>query len=192
MNTGTNHIDVADRALALAASARRGPDFETVRQVLNDVGIGRSRRVLAEAPDLVANARLTLADAKEAEKVAKDAYLQVVTEAEWLGSAVFVSRANKVWLTVADDGTPIAEADQQSMPADERRAYIADRAAKTPEVRTAMVAYSAAERRRAAAADEVAVAEMRFSAARHDVDAAAAEMQFWGLWLRTLPTNQET
>lgn len=178
--------DVADRAIALAEAASKPPSYETLRQHLNEVGISASRRRLSEAPDVVANARLALADAKEAERQAKDAYLAAVTEAEWLLGVVFVTRANKNWLQFDSEMHTIPDAQQRSFTADERKAWIADAAAKKPDVRVAMVAYSGAERARARAADELAVAEMRFSAAKHDLDAAASELTFLGLALRGL------
>lgn len=184
--------DVADRALALADAARRGPDFETVRQVLNDVGIGRSRRILAEAPDLVANARLTLADAKEAEAQAKAAYLVTVSEAEFMLKGCFSLRGNKTYLTMDADGTLIDEEAQQPFLADQQQAWISDRAAKQPNVRTVQVALSGAERARARAADDLEVAEMKFSAAKHVLDSCAAELTYLGLALRSLPTYQES
>lgn len=189
---------LADRAVELAEAATRPPSFDRLRQHLNDVGITASRRRLQEAPDLIANARIALAEAKEVERQAKDGYLAAVTEAEWLLQPSFEVRSNKQWLVFEEDAGPdgghrIAEADQRSFTADEKKSWIADRAAKQPDVRTAMVAYSGAERARARAADDLAVAEMRFSAAKHDLDAAAAELTFCGLMIRALPTpNQES
>lgn len=149
--------DVADRAIALAEQASRPPSYETVRRHLNDVGISASRARLREAPDQVANCRLALADAKEVERQAKDAYLAAVSEAEWLLGVHFTTRSNKSWLQLYEDGQAIPEADQRSFTADERKAWIADVAGRKADVRVAMVAYSGAERARARCGDELAV-----------------------------------
>lgn len=187
--------DLADRALELADAATRPPSYERLRADLNEVGIQAARRRLQEAPDLIANARIALAEAKVAEAAAKEAYLEQVALSEWTLAGLFQVRSNKQWLAfnaAKGEGhhalVPIPEAEQRSFTADEKKAYIADRAAKLAEVRTVQVAYSGAERARARAADDLAVAEARFSAAKHDTDAAAAELSFLGLAVRSLPT----
>lgn len=180
--------DLADRALDMAAAATRPPSYERLRADLNEVGISAARRRLQEAPDLIANARLALAEARESERVQKESYLAEVTEAEWLLGARFETRSNKQWLIFDANGEPLVGDDQRSMTADEKKAWIADVAARHPDVRNAMVAYSGAERARARAADDLAVAEARFSAAKRDLEAAAAELTFLGLAIRSLPT----
>lgn len=172
---------LAARAQVIADDATRPPAFERLRQVLNDVGITAARRLLLEAPDLIAHARTTLREAQVVQEQAKSAYDNAVTEAEWLLSAHFESRSNKQWLTINADGAPVPEAEQKSYDAAERKAWTAHHAALQPDVRAAITRLSAADRDVARCRDELAVAESRLTAAKHNVDAAAAELRFLAL-----------
>jgi hypothetical protein len=180
----TDIADLAARAMQHADDATKPPSFERLRQALNEVGITKARQALREAPDLIAHARDVFRQTQEREKEAKGVYEQVVTEAEFLLGGCFEVRSNKTWLTVDGQGDLLPEAEQRSFTADEKKAWIADKAARQPDVRAAQVAYSGAERDRARAADDLAVAEMRLTVARHDVDAAAAELRFLSLVIR--------
>lgn len=154
-----------------------------VRDALNEVGIQRAREVLRDAPDLVANARLSLRQAQDAERVARERHAEAVLEAEWELATRFTVRSNKQWLTVDDNGQPVAEADQRSMTADEKKAWIAHHASQAPAVRTALAALRSAEENTAAARDDVSLAEARLSVAKHDIDAAAAQLRAFTLAL---------
>lgn len=189
MGWGEEHTatkDLAERARAIADEAVKPPSFEQVRRALNDVGINAARRTLLEAPDLIADARSALREAQVSQEQAKAAYDTAVTEEEWALSGSFEARSNKQWLTMRADGTPIPEAEQKSYDAAERKAWTSHHAALQPEVRKAIARLSEADREVARCRDDLAVAEARMTAAKHNVDAAAAELRFLAL---SIPAN---
>lgn len=154
-----------------------------VREALNEVGIQRAREVLRDAPDLVGNARLTLRQAQDTERTAREAHAEVVLEVEWELASYFEVRSNKQWLTRDSGGDPVPEDDQRSFTADEKKAWVAHHAAQTQTVRSALNTLRSAEENTAAARDDVSLAEQRLSIAKHDLDAAAAQLRAYTLAL---------
>lgn len=175
--------EVRQRVAEIVARITAPAPLAQVRDALNEVGIQRARATLREAPDLVANAKVSLRQAQDAERAARDAYADALLEAEWELATHFVVRSNKQWLAVESDGTAVAEADQRSLTADEKKAWIAHHAAQAPAVKTAASALRAAEENTAAARDDVALAEARLSVAKHDLDAAAVQLRAFTLAL---------
>lgn len=173
--------ELAERALTIADEVDRPPSLEKVTGLLNAVGITRARNMLREAPDVVAAARLDLREAQNVQQQAKEAYDTAVVEAEWALGGCFEARSNKQWLIRDAAGVPVAEDDQKSYTADERKAWLSHHAALQPDVRAAIVRLSTSDREVARARDDLAVAEMRLTVAKHDVDAAAAELRFLAL-----------
>jgi hypothetical protein len=154
-----------------------------VRDALNEVGIQKARSVLREAPDLVANAKVTLRQAQDAERTAREQHADALLEAEWELATHFVVRSNKTWLAVDADGASIVEDDQRSMTADEKKAWIAHHGNQAPAVKAALHALRSAEENTAAARDDVSLAEARLSVAKHDLDAAAVQLRAFTLAL---------
>lgn len=188
------HLSNAGRAIAtrgeleelarkVDAALGEPPSIARLRAELNRVGIHDARVRLREAPELLRHAQDAFRRAQEIEKDADQRYREVLAENRWAFDGNFEARSNKTWLVTDAAGNPIPLEEQRSFDAAERKAWIDDKIGRLPDVRTAAVALSAAERQRAQAADEVAHAETNFRAARHDVDAACAELSFLALAL---------
>jgi hypothetical protein len=170
---------LTERLNRLIASITGPAPLNEVRQALNEVGIQQARqRLEVDTIDACEHALLVLRQKQDAERLAREARDQALTEAVWtLEATHFTSRSNKTYLVAnVGDGTPIPEADQRSFDASARKDWLDFHAGKTDAVRMAVVALRHAEEDTRSAQDAVAIAEKRFSAAKHSVDAAAAQL----------------
>lgn len=151
---------------------------DQVRAALNEAGIRRARGVLADAPDILANALGNLRDAQDRERRAREALDAATVAAEWDLDSRFVVEGNKTWLVDHDDGS------RRAMTADERKTWKQAEVRKQPEVATAAAALRAAEQEVAARRDDVTLAEKRLGVARADLEAAVAELNALALTLK--------
>lgn len=200
------HITDADptdalvgRIVAEIQAAIARPDLSAVHEVIREAGIRNARRALAEAPDRLAEAQAAFREAQGREALAKESHGQALLEADWSIDDRFKTDGNRTYLRlpcpecggkglvahvpgVGSEGTDKCEAcdglgtTRKQMTADERRAYKASEAAKVPAVVECAAFLRRCEMDTAAARDAVGVAERRFSACKHDVDAAVAEL----------------
>lgn len=192
---------IVGRVFDEIAKASRKPDLGAVHEVIREAGIRNARRALAEAPDRLAEAQNLYREAQAREALAKDAYSQALIEAEWELDGRFHTDGNKTYLrldcpecggsgwVVIGSPREHGEMEREScdhcdglgttrkqMTADERKAYKASEAAKTPAVVTASLNLREAEETTATARDAVGIADRRFSAAKYDLTAAVAEL----------------
>ena len=181
-------LDAAHQALAEVAPLTQrvndlvaritGPaPLAEVRAAMNEVGIADARRRLeVDAVDAVEHALEHLRQKLDAERLAREAYDEALTEATWDLGEHFVTRSNKTYLAVGPDGHVIPEDQQQSFDAAKRKEWLEYHAARTQPVHLAKRNLRDAEENTAQARDALAVAEKRFTAARHSLDAAAAQL----------------
>lgn len=197
--TVTDLSDVAERVEKEVREAMRMPTLDAVRAILNEAGIRRSRRSLAEAPDRLAEAQAAFREAQGREALAKESHAQALLEAEWEIDGRFKTDGNRTYLRldceecrgtgqvpvtpgVGSDGFDKCEvcdgmgSTRKQMTADERKAYKASEAAKVPAVVECAAFLRRCEMDTAAARDAVLVSEKRLSACRADLDAAVAEL----------------
>lgn len=189
--TITDLSDVAEQVEREVREAMRMPSLDAVRSILNEAGIRRARRSLAEAPDRLAEAQAAYREAQAREAVAKEAHGQALLEAEW--AVPLHKDGNKTyrWVTCEcsvgtpeNPGEPIpncaicAGAGQyrKFMLADDVKAWTASEAAKVPTVVEAGAHLRRCEMDTAGARDAVLVAEKRLSACRADLEASVAEL----------------
>lgn len=153
---------------AIAAKARQSLDM--MRAVLNDTGIRRSRTAMAEAPAALATALARQVEAKQALKNAKAALDDETDVAEMLVARPFETEGNKTWLVEAGERV-------RTVIAAEQAAIVAALVRKHPAVVAARKTLQDAEQAAALADVDVDVAKATLSITKHDVDAAAAELQ---------------
>lgn len=96
--TITNLSEVADRVEREVREAMRMPTLDAARAILNEAGIRRSRRDLAEAPDRLAEAQTAFREAQGREALARESYAQALLEAEWSLDDRFKVDGNKTYL----------------------------------------------------------------------------------------------
>lgn len=200
--------DLAARIEGQIAETLRLPALDQARAVANEVGLRRARMAVHDSPDLVASAQDGYRVAQASERATRETYDAALLEAEWALDANFKSDGNRVYLRVRCEvcrGTgkedspvhdPVCSACTGSgtirkfMTADERKAWKAAEAAKRPEVLAAHQNLRSAGEATAAARDAIEVARLRASSARHELDAAVAELQVLALALGGhAPTN---
>lgn len=170
--------ELVRKAERLHAAVTSPAPLAQIRDALNAVGITRARQALRDAPDVVANARLSHRAAQQAEKALRDAHGEALRDAKGdLGYVCFDVRANKTWLVQRPDGTPIPEGEQRSMVADEKTQWIADQANRRPDVQRLTADLARAEEATQRASDDLALAQDRLSIAKRDLEAAAAELR---------------
>ena len=155
-----NKVDEAVRRVA------EPPLLVEARAMLNEAGIVKARAYLRDMPDVLEAAQADFRKAQEAERLAREAYDQALSEAEWELDSRFVVEGNKTYLVDGEE--------RRSMTADERAKWKATEAKKLPSVKSAATALYAAEQHTAAMRDAVAATERRFSAAKHDLEASIA------------------
>lgn len=170
-------LTLNDRVDQLIAKISGPAPLAEVRAAMNAVGIQNARqRLEVDTVDMVQHALEELRANQAAERQARDTYAETLTEAKWALAAHFTTRANKTWLALTIDGTPIAEDDQESYDAKRRDEWLDYHAARTRTVADAANALRHAEESTRMAADAVSVAEKRFTGAKHSLDAAAAQL----------------
>lgn len=190
---------LVERIVAEIWAALVTPDLTAVHEVIREAGIRNARRALAEAPDHLAAAQKAYREAQAVEAAAKDRYSEALLEAEWEIDGRFKTEGNQVYLRVKCEACGGSGLDQFAQPApgeqrpkceacdglgttrkkmsvDERKVYKASEAAKVPAVVAAALDLREAEEATAAARDAVTVSDKRLSAAKHDVQAACAEL----------------
>jgi hypothetical protein len=170
-------VDLRDRVATLIDKVTGPAPLADVRQAMNDVGIHDARRQLTvDAVDAVDHALTDLRTKQDAERLARETYDEALTEATWALGEHFATRSNKQWLAKDADGTPIAEEQQRSYDAAARKEWLEYHAARTQAVRLAKRDLRDAEENTQQSRDALTVAEKRFTAARHSLDAAAAQL----------------
>lgn len=194
---------LAEQVKAEVLAAVRQPTLDEITGMLNESGIRRSRAALAAAPDQLAKAQADHRTAQAALDVARETYDQAVLDAEWLLDDRFVVEGNKTWLVsncevcsgigtspnLDSCGLCRGEGEtRKSMTADERKAWKASEARKMRPVAEAAAALRSSDEACLAARDAVGVADKRLAAAKHDLDAAVAELNALSLAL-TARTN---
>lgn len=115
-----------------------------------------------------------LRDAQEAERQVRDVVEETTRTAEDELAEQFVVRSNKSWLAIDANGARIAEDDQRSFTADEKKAWIAAEARKRPDVAGAVTAHRQAELDVQLARDAKESVLAQISAVKHAVDAHVA------------------
>ena len=153
-----------------AVAAKQRQALDAMRTVLNETGIRRSRTAMAEAPAILANALVGQVQAQERVKNAKAELADEMDVAEMTVARPFETEGNKTWLV--EDGQRA-----RVVLADEQKQIVAGLVRKHPQVVAARKRLQDAEHAAALAAVDVDVAKANLSIARHDVDAAAAELQ---------------
>ena len=184
---------IVGRVFHEIAEASRKPDLAGVHEVIREAGIRNARRALAEAPDRLAEAQAAFREAQAVEAAAKERYSQALIEAEWELDGQLHKDGNKTyrWVTCeCSVGTPENPGEpvpacaicagqgqyRKFMLADDVKAWKASEAAKVPGVVELAAHLRRCEEATAAARDAVGVADRRFSAAKHDLDAAISEL----------------
>lgn len=181
----------------LAASIRRAvrdaiyPSLDEARKLIGEAGVDDARVELRRALDALDAAQAEHREAKAAERAAAESHDQAVLDAEWALDGRFVTEGRTTYLvsqcTVrhwpAGDGTAPECPEcsdtgevRKAMTADERKAWKAAEARKTPEVATAAEFLRRAVDRTLAARDAVNTAERRINACQHDLDATVAAL----------------
>lgn len=186
VDTPPNELELlAEKAEDLADRMRRPVVLQQARAMLNEAGLTAARRRLTEGLDRLGHSQLVLREKQEAERQAKDAHDQAVVAAEWGMAGSFEVRSNKQWLVKGPDGGPLADDEQRSMSADEKRAWLAHQAGQSKEVMAAQKRWRDAEQATQAARDELTLADKSLSACGRDLDAAIATVQTLALALHS-------
>lgn len=173
-----SELDVlVQRAEDLADRARRRPSWTEARAALTEAGVQHALNAQETALDVLDAAMRQRRTVEAAEQSERDDLETVRGEAEWALTDCFEVRANKTYLAIEPDGTPISEANQRALTADEKRAWIARTVDATPAVRSRVAALRKAEEATAQARDEIRLAEARLSATKHAVVARTAILQ---------------
>lgn len=168
---------LVDRAEALAERARKRPSWDEARAALTEAGVQKGMNAQEAAIDVLDAAQRQLRSAQMAEQSIREDLETVRGEAEWTFGDCFESRGNKTYLVRQPDGTPIDEAAQRSVTADEKRAWITRTIDATLGVKERLADLRKAEEATATARDEVRLAEARLSASKHDLVARVAILQ---------------
>ena len=192
---------LVEAVAAEVVASIRVPSLDEARAACNEVGIRKAREALSIALGAIGLAQEEYREAQAVQRLAQEAHDQAVSDADWELDGRFVIESNKHWLTTSCEpclGTGIVNphpvnavnrgpeeactacdgkgSTRRSLTADERKAWKANEARKMPAVAAAAAALYRAEEDTAAARDGVTFAGHRFSAARHDLDAAVAEL----------------
>lgn len=173
--------ELADRVAAIVESAtvKQRVVLEEARKMANEAGIARARKLLADSILLIGNAQETRRAADERLRERRDDLAAALAEADWALDDRFETEGNRVW--VLDElGVRV-----KTMTADERKTWKTAEALKQPAVAAASKAVVDAERNADAARDDLALAERRYSAAKHDLEAAIALLVTLRLSLET-------
>lgn len=193
-----------DRALQVVQSVLQPALLEEARQLLKAAGIGAARtkvaelrKAVADAPDIVANARERLLAAQDRERQARESYETALAEAEWALDGRFVAESNKTFLvtwhrpdevsgedeakargwTLVANGGQDAWQERRQMTADERRQWVARTASQAREVAPLASGLRQAEHAVALARIEVDTAENRWQGTRAALTAAIADVE---------------
>lgn len=184
------------RIVAEIRSALVTPDLAAVHEVIREAGIRRARTALAEAPDRLAEAQAAYREAQAIEGAARESHQQALMEAEWSLDGLLHKDGNKTYRWVPCDcidadgsgarantgalaDCPVcagAAKFRRFMLADDVKSWKAAEAARVPAVVLVAAELRRAEENTAAARDALGVADRRFSAAKHEVQAAIAEL----------------
>lgn len=142
------------------------------RKMANDTGLVRYQQEQESLLEQFGAAQEAKRAADHRLSVANDYLSDVTADAEWTMSSHFDVRSNKTWLVIDENNQPVAEADQRSLTADEKKAWIARRAAATDTVRRAAADVATAQEAVREAADRLALLDRSLSAVKHALDAA--------------------
>lgn len=200
--------DLAASVIAEVRKATRQLDIDDIRSILNEVGLRRARKALADAPGRLEERQQDYRVAQSALAVATEAHDQAVLDAEWELDGRFVVESNKTWLvTPCDhckgrgfvssnmvDGEACPECNpkgllegygviRKAMTAEERKAWKASEARKMPAVAEAAANLRRAEETVCSARDAVTIADKRMSACKADLEASIAELNALSLAL---------
>ena len=180
--------DALDELLAkidqVVASTIPSLTLAAARKACNEAGVPMYQRLIDEALGQYPAAQEAKREADHRLSVAKEMLADAEAEAEWALSARFEVRSNKTYLAIDDDGQPIAEAEQRSLTADEKKQWLA-RKVRDDIDETVTAAVTAAEAAVREAADDLALRDRTLQALRHQLDAAVAELTTYRLAIST-------
>lgn len=157
---------LADAAEAALDRAEAPANLTAAHQAIHDSGLGRSRKLLADAVDLYDNALAAKRAAYAAMRDAERRYQDTLAEVAYSLDGRFEVAGNKTYLVQGDE--------RRAMTADERRDWKERTARQDPEVAAAALDLRKAEAEHERCVDELHLAERRCTAARIDVEAAIA------------------
>lgn len=190
----TTTEELAERADELARKMREPSTFVEARAALQEAGVLKARRALAEAVDFIDVSLTSHRSAQEAERQAQDAYDEAIGDAEWELDTHFVTESNKTLLVIKqceyalapnwkEFHDPFVEhqcRETRPMTADERKAWKANESRRMPAVKAAADELRKATQERDRTKDEIVLAERRFSARKADLAAAVASVEVLG------------
>lgn len=139
--------------------------------LIRESQINEARAALVDALDRLEAAQADKRGAAAAAGQAVEEEKNALLEAEWVLDGRFRTEGNKT-LLVGDDGST------KAMTADERKAWKQAEARKQPNVVDAAAAARKLQDAEQVATDALILAERRFTACKHALDAAVAHLNF--------------
>lgn len=184
--------ELAERADQHLRAALAPPSLTVARALFNEARLNaalteldKARKILGDAPDVVAHAKEQRQTAKETLAHRRDEYAQAVAEAEWALSVRVARDGNKTYIVtryhanderpddaVPVDGAPDVWEQRRQVTADQADTWRKQAAAKNPNVVRSVAAVQAAEHALALCDIDVDRAEDRWQAARYLCDTA--------------------
>lgn len=178
-----------DKIDEVVASTVPSLTLAAARKACNEAGVPSYQRQIDEALGQYPAAQEAKREADHRLSVAKEMLAEAEAEAEWALSARFEVRSNKTYLAIDDNGKPIAEADQRSLTADEKKQWLA-RKVRDDIDETVTSAVANAEARVRECVDDLALRDRTLQALRHQLDAAVAELTTYRLALSANTTRE--